>query len=249
MLDDTQIDKLACDLIDSIDLAAHLKSFEWAKETLQPAWTRRQLLQRDGFGDSVQQYADRVHVWGFDVPVSPRVRLHADFSRSMGTLCEAWSDKVHPSTNEDALSSLAALLAVPDLGIARVTKFVCFLDQQRYAIYDSRVSYALKDLSLDGGWRVFPFVGGRQPKEKNFVYGEAILNSPRKSSTVYLSFLRLLARAAQKLNDKGGISEPDLRQVVGEQWSPALLEMALFMAGKDRLRNPSIRRLQPGFWH
>jgi len=190
-----------------------------------------------------------VHFWGFDVPVSPDVRQHADFSRSMGTLCDAWSDEVHPSTNADALSSLAALLAVPGLGIARVTKFVCFLDQQRYAIYDSRVSYALKDLTLDGAWRVFPFVGGRQPKEKNFVYGEAVLNSPRKSTAVYLLFLRLLAHAAEKLNEKGGIADRNLRQVVGEQWSPALLEMALFMAGKDRLRDPSIRGLERGFWH
>lgn len=167
----------------------------------------------------------------------------------MRTLCQTWSEAPQPWSCPAAVESLIALLEIKYLGIARVSKFVCFLDQDRYAIYDSRVSYALKDLTLDGAQRVFPFVGGRPVKNSRYVLADVIASKPRHMTAVYIVFLHLLQRVAEKLNERGGITDRPLQQVVGQQWTPALLEMALFMAGRPRLKTADIRRLDTRLWN
>jgi hypothetical protein len=248
MLDESQIDKLANDLIAQVDLPTCLATFEWDGQALQTAWATRQALARVGFHDTVEEYAERVHKWGFGTLVRASVRQHAAFSRSMRTLCRTWSEEPRPWDCSAALDDLIALLGIKHLGIARVSKFVCFLDQDRYAIYDSRVSYALKDLTLDGISRVFPFVGGRPVKNAQYVLADPIVSKARYATAAYIVFLRLLQRVAEKLEKSGGITDPTLRQAVGKRWTPALLEMALFMAGRDRRKTAGIRRLDTGVW-
>ena len=249
MLNNVQIDKLADDLIAQVDFLACLDTFEWDRQALRPAWASRQALASDGFRDTVEHYAERVHKWGFGTSVRASVRGHTAFSPSMRALCQAWSEQPHPWSCPVAIDNLIALLDIKYLGIARVSKFVCFLDQDRYAIYDSRVSYALKDLTLDGIGRVFPFIGGRPVKNAQYVLADTVATKPRHMAAVYIGFLRLLQRVAEKLNERGGIADPALQQVVGKRWTPALLEMALFMAGQDRRKTATIRRLDTRLWN
>lgn len=248
MLDESQIDKLADDLIAQVDLPTCLATFEWDGQALQTAWATRQALARVGFDDTVEEYAERIHKWGFGTLVRASVRQHAAFSSSMRTLCRTWSEELRPWDCSAAFDDLIALLSIKYLGIARVSKFVCFLDQDRYAIYDSRVSYALKDLTLDGISRVFPFVGGRAVKNAQYVLADPIVSKPRYATAAYIVFLRLLQRVAEKLEESGGITNTTLQQAVGKRWTPALLEMALFMAGRDRRKTAGIRRLDTGLW-
>jgi hypothetical protein len=67
-------------------------------------------------------------------------------------------------------------------------------------------------------------------------------------TAVYVAFLCLLQRVAEKLNQRGGIADSILQQAVGTQWTPALLEMALFMAGRQRLKTAAIRPLDTRLW-
>ena len=248
MLNNTQIDKLANDLISQVDLSACLKTFEWDRQGLQLAWASRQALADGRFGDTVEQYAERVHKWGFGTSVRASVVQHEAYSSSMRALCQTWSDEVAPWSCPEAIESLVALLEIKYVGIARVSKFVCFIDQDRFAIYDSRVSYALKDLTLDGMQRVFPFVGGRPVKNARYVLADIMAAKPRHMTAVYVAFLCLLQRVAETLNQRGGVSDSTLQQAVGKQWTPALLEMALFMAGRQRLKTAAIRRLDTRLW-
>ncbi|MGC3030495.1 hypothetical protein ACPUER_36245, partial [Burkholderia sp. DN3021] len=64
---------------------------------------------------------------------------------------EVWG--ANSSTRQDLTAAFASLY---DRGvkIARVSKWFCFLNQRRFAIYDSRVSVALRDCRDDQGKRV-----------------------------------------------------------------------------------------------
>lgn len=248
MLNTTQIAQLASDLITQVDLTSWLHAFEWEGQALEPAWARRLSLESTGWVDHAEHYGDRVHTWGFGHVVQTRVRQQASYVLALRTLCEIWSQHTRACTSPLAIDSLAALLGIRYLGIARVSKFICFLSQERYAIYDSRVSYALKDLSLDGCKRVFPFVGGKQVKHTKYVLADPIASDAQHMAVIYAEFLRLLQRVAEQLNAQGGIADPALQQACGPRWTPALLEMALFMAGQHREKTPKIRQLDTSLW-
>ncbi|MVW64183.1 hypothetical protein GPY61_30060 [Massilia sp. NEAU-DD11] len=188
MLDESQIDKLADDLIAQVDLPTCLATFEWDGQALQTAWATRQALARAGFHDTVEQYADRVHKWGSGTLVRASVRQHAAFSPSMRTLCQTWSEEPRPWD--------------PSAG---------FDDAQ-------------------------------------YVLADPIVSKPRYATAFYSFFLRLLKWVAEKLEESGGITDPTLQQAVGKQWTQALLEMALFMAGRDRRKTAGIRQLDTGLW-
>jgi hypothetical protein len=129
MFDTTQTERLADDLIGQVDFERWLAAFEWDGAPLEPAWARRLALAADGRGDGAVNYADRVHGWGFGHPVQARVRQHAAYAGSLDALCGAWSAAAGSTPGGAAVDSLAALLEIPHLGIARVSKFICFLDQ------------------------------------------------------------------------------------------------------------------------
>jgi hypothetical protein len=236
MFNTTQTDRLADALIGQVDPERWLLAFEWGSEPLEPAWPRRLALVAEGRADGALHYADRVHKWGFSHAVQARVRQHPEYDGSLHALCETWSANARHAPCKAAVDSLAALLEIPHLGIARVSKFICFLDQEQYGIYDSRVSYALKDLSLDGTTRVFPLIGGRQVHHSWYVLSDPVAADAQCMAAVYVAVVQLLLRTAQKLNRRGGIAGPGAVQVCGEQWTSALLEMALFMAGQRRER-------------
>lgn len=244
MLNDTQVNTLADHIIASLDLQAWLGAFHWNQKALPEAWTERQALALSGDADSAEHYSDLVHRWGFGgQAVRKVVRENVAFIPALQTLCRTWSGNPRPWECAEAMEALIARLDIEYLGIARVSKFVCFLDQDRYAIYDSRVSYALKDLTLDGVHRVFPFVAGKQVAADRYVLADLVTGTPRRIATSYVDFLRLMRRIVDKLNAVAGITDPSLHPSVGRKWSPALLEMALFMAGQKRDRNPGIRKL------
>jgi len=248
MFDTTQTDRLADDLIVQFDLEMWLGAFEWAGAPLEPAWAKRLALAAEGRDEGAANYADRVHEWGFGHAVQARVRQHRAYVDSLHALCKTWSADAGRLPGQAAADSLAALLEIPHLGIARVSKFICFLNPEHYGIYDSRVSYALKDLSLDGTRRVFPFIGGKQVKHARYVLSDPIVGDARCMAAVYAGFVQLLRRTAEKLNMRGGITGPGVARVCGKQWTPALLEMALFMAGQHREKTPDICRLDTGLW-
>lgn len=246
MLNKETIEALATQLASRAEgLEAWLKNYQWKKANLAEAWPVRQTLQFHRFDGNHVQYADDVHRWGFGAAVSATVRTDPVYAPGLVELCRTWADHPTPWGNTEAVEALVNLLNISGFKIARVSKLVCFLDHDRLAIYDSRVSYALKDLCVNGR-RVFPFVGGRAaPKGKGpYVGADAAMSDPRLSANIYIDFLRLMQRTAAKMNANGGIHDIALRNILGTaSWTPALLEMALFMEGQERNAGPDIARL------
>lgn len=257
MLSNQEIDRLALQLIRhyGADLETYLGRFEWKKKQLRDAWPTRLALEKLLPSSTTEAYADAVHKWGFGPAVHPSVTAHKNYKSNLAQLCMSWRAGSNPWHNPAAMAALIGLMEISRFKIARVSKLVCFLNQQAYGIYDSRVSYALKDLlTPDGTRRVFPFVGGRSIRNgaKRYVYADSAMSDPYRAATVYVNFLRLLQRTADELNQKGGIRNAAVSQIVGSQWTPALIEIALFMAGEIRESNADIPPYCPNTnsrWH
>jgi hypothetical protein len=195
-------------------------------------------------------YAHEVHRWGFggaDIPNA--IVSHPNFHGALANFFKFWSAGPSPwvSTNGQVgpgIQALIALLGIPGLGIARVSKWACFLDQSQYAIYDSRVAYALRDLLSQAGLRIFPFVGGRpapngQPRRIN---GDALIVNPARATTAFVNFLLVIRNVANSLNASQPLSKENIK-IVGNIWTPALVEVALFNIGIGRIRLPGIAQV------
>jgi len=122
---------------------------------------------------------------------------------------------------EAKVSTLADLLSIKHVGIALASKWLCFVNQQTYAIYDSRVSLAMRDLAIDGN-RVFPIVARRSLKEKPAWRADSVARHPKRMAESYWSYLRVINRAKDLIGPHKG----EQRGLY-----PAEVEMALFMLG------------------
>lgn len=110
------------------------------------------------------------------------------------------------------------LLDLPGVGIATVSKWIALLDQDRNAIYDSRVSVALRNVCINGG-RCFPIVprrpsGNHSPWPSDHV-------ATKTMWTFYVDYLAVMRCVGLEAGLK-----------------PSQVEMALFMIGDESCPDP-----------
>lgn len=111
------------------------------------------------------------------------------------------------------------------MGIAPMSKLLSFADQTRFAIYDSSVGFALCKLTvtINGDvYRAFPCPPWRGGSGDN-----VIQRRPEVAAGVFAGFVRWARWVAICLG-----THKCLGQEMG--WTPAFIEMALFMAGQNR---------------
>ena len=117
--------------------------------------------------------------------------------------------------SEEKRKSHLNILNISGVGIARSSKWICFIDQENYAIYDSRVSLALSKIINEKKKKpFFQVLKRRDLKTKKYPKG----SSRSKSLTVddYFIFLKFINKVA----DEYGIK-------------PYEVEMSLFMMGDN----------------
>ncbi|WP_155524153.1 hypothetical protein [Burkholderia sp. PAMC 28687] len=178
---------------------------------------------------TVRNAADQIHRWGFGRSL-PSVIDHHDWFAKLQLSSAVWGNS--ESTAAQLVQACAALHE-KGIKIARVSKWLCFIDQQKFAIYDSRVSIALRGCRDNEGKPAFPIVPRRLLKHKTSWPGSGMPTSPLRSAEIYVDYVSLMQETAKLLNknkvgELGGLYEPDN---IETGWWPAHVEMALFMAG------------------
>ncbi|WP_374701974.1 hypothetical protein [Ideonella sp. B508-1] len=175
--------------------------------------------------------ANDIHDWGFGQPVPNLVLGASNFLPALLEVLAAF-DGTTPAYTSMQESTLVALLSIPGLGIATVSKWICFMDQSRYGIFDSRVSIALRDVQLQDV-RAFPVMGRRPLVGKQaFSSDTQILSSSTRTARAYLDYLAVLSSVARAV-----------------RLDAAEVEMALFMLGDVWADGqPPLRSLRRGSW-
>lgn len=217
-----QIDSLAAQIL-RFDLPTLFRSFEWSGVGLPQAWDIRTELSR-----ATQQaplvealsLSDKVHKWGFGSTVPKAIREDVAFHSALSDTITTWSKAPSETDKEQMIASLARLLAVPRVGIAKASKWICFIDQTRYAIYDSRVSLALREVKA-GERRAFPIIARKALKDRQSWNADSASSDPQRMARYYWNYLQVIGRVAQQVRHP---NEPRL-------FYPAEVEMALFMLG------------------
>ena len=192
------------------------KSFKEATEQRQSvanifsSWVRSGCCEK-GASEAIQI----VHKWGFGgqgLNKNQVVLLEPEYLNHFVEMTKTWYEGNDPARMRETLS---ICLRTPYLKIARFSKWICFIDQSKYAIYDSRVSLALRQIKLDGK-RVFPTLGA---KSKVRPTADFISTDPIKVaeqvSQIYMVYLDLLHNL---------LPQTSLNSV-------ADIEMGLFMLG------------------
>ena len=161
------------------------------------------------------QKIDEVHKWGFNGQGlnKRQVILHDEpYLSNFISLIQVWKQCNDTSKMQD---TLATCLQTPYVKIARFSKWICFIDQKKFAIYDSRVSLALRQIKLDKS-RVFPTLGAKSTGRPNadFISANKIVATERIAAT-YILYNKMLRAVLPHYNLE----------------SVAELEMALFMLG------------------
>jgi len=159
----------------------------------------------------------KVHKWGFGRNLDKResILLEDPYLLNFLVMIETWKISQDP---KKMLNTLETCLLTPYVKIARFSKWICFIDQSKFAIYDSRVSLALRTITLNQK-RIFPTLGAKSKGRPN---GDFIGSNPqtaaKRVAASYMLFLDVLHTT---------INEYDLSSV-------AQMEMALFMLGPEK---------------
>lgn len=209
-------------------LANWYAAYQWQGEAVGPAWRRRQELQANllatGFALPELQ---AIHQWGFNNATCPELNNPALLA-SLQACLHSFQMGVRPQQE----ASLAYFLDLQrtvnaNIGLARVSKWICFVDQTRFAILDSRVSRGLYPVSVDRNHRAFPVLGGRVAGASDPMAHW----KPERLARMYIDYL-------------------DVMQLVGLQceMQPAQVEMALFMIGQPALSGPLNPTLRRAMW-
>jgi len=214
-------------IISKEELVEAIKSFSWggisgvaSLEERDKAAVSFQNWAKAGFPDDrFDTEIQKVHIWGFRQPLSKSTsHILSEPHRSVISECmKTWYAN---SDISERRKSLIEALKIKSIGIARLSKWVCFLDQEAYAIYDSRVSLALRRLRFDGQ-RAFPTIGRRSSAKTKYPYqsylGKDSFQVAENITSAYLNFLALL----DALKLRYHIS------------SSSEIEKGLFMLGQD----------------
>ena len=188
------------------DLVAASQDYRWPESATSEQTLRKRTETAANFASWSDQglspteaieHLRAVHKWGFggqDLNRRQRYIYEEPYIDDILTMLATWRDR---KDRNEMRSTLAHVLTFPYIGIARVSKWICFLDQQSYAIYDSRVSLALRKIEIEGR-RIFPTLGA---KSAGRPYQDYIGASPdmraRKITDVYCLFCDVLWVANQ----------------------------------------------------
>jgi hypothetical protein len=229
---------IAADLLNTFP-PKHLREkaheFQWKNRSMPDAWEERVRLQLDLQRSTDDQAsiaaAQAIHRWGFG---SDFALLDNDKSCQQAVL--VMIKNFSTTCNREVLeTSLSTVLSLPDIGIATASKWTCLSDQLRFAIYDSRVSVALRSVCVDEKHRAFPILprqAGDQRRESKRIAFTANNLEPARMSRAYLDYndvIRIVALNA-------GLPT-------------ALVEMALFMDGDVwNTSKDTVAPLRRGMW-
>ena len=192
-----------------------IQSFEWPSQLdrdevsveLKQAW-----INHNSDVGRFKTAVDLVHMWGFGGKRMKEALFDDEsFWSQLKDVLNSW-DLNAPKRVE----ALSGLLSFDGLGIATASKWICMLDQERFAIYDSRVSAALAGIT-DNGKRIFPIVGRRSTKNKKYPPQDYRAGKAHLILEDYQTFIFML-QSLQEHYEVDSVSE---------------LEKALFMLGKD----------------
>lgn len=216
--------------------SAHL-SFVWQGVGLPQAWGSRVSLSTNmsaalnAGGVGLLTQAQAVHHWGFNQAIPAAIGNDPTFPSNLKGVLDAFNG-TSPTCVAAREPELAKLLTIHRLGIARVSKWICFTDQNRYGIYDSRVSIALRGIALSGQ-RVFPIVARHSTQgRQSFTSDTSVVGVPLRMARAYLDYLAMLADLAAQVH-----------------LQPAQVEMALFMLGNVWANgHPKPFPLPKGMW-
>jgi hypothetical protein len=204
------------------DIREAYLQFEWRKERLPKAVQRRNALEamtqqwlQTGMPDGGLRVAREVYEWGFGRHSLPKSCRNETWQLAFHETLQSWH-RADGASSDAAFNAFCQLLETPSVGIATVSKWICFVDQSRYAIYDSRVSRALRHVEIDGK-RIFPLVPSRSKSPlwnaPDIRHNENVYRNTVFAYVAYLILVRALAPYANL--------------------SVAQVEMALFMMGKS----------------
>lgn len=203
-----------CSKYSQAELQDAIDGFEWRDTTEASLAKRREISEqyrqwaREGAAiDTAEVMATEVYKWGFGKNNCPN-----SLKSNWPLFCrvnQCWNEG---SDRKQMVELLSELLCLKGIGIATASKWICFIDGDRYAIYDSRVSAALMSIKVNNK-RVFPTVGRRQFGAKK--YPAPTFRTPAQMASDYLFFT-------------------DFASVVAKRYDlgiPARVEMGLFMLG------------------
>lgn len=222
----------AAEVVNRNEIRRAYKTFRWQNDGLPAAWNVRKEMEvntqqwlASKRADGGRALATAVHKWGFGKISLPRSCRVGQWEGTFYQVMRAWHLK-DGVTSAPTANQLVELLAGDRVGIATVSKWICFIDQERYAIYDSRVSRALRTVQV-GGARLFPIVPGRVATGK-WARGDLLgsdADARHQAVRAYVQYLRLVRMLGMEVG-----------LIAGQ------VEMALFMLGKE-LPSTSERRL------
>ena len=205
-----------CSKYSQTELQDAIDGFEWRDTTEASLAKRREISEkysqwaREGAAiDTAEVMATEVYKWGFGKNNCPN-----SLKSNLPLFCRVnrcWNEG---SDRKQMVELLSKLLCLKGIGIATASKWICFIDEDRYAIYDSRVSAALRSIKINTK-QVFPTVGRRPIATKS--YPPATFRTPSQMASDYLFFT-------------------DFSSVVAKRYgidSPAKVEMGLFMLGNS----------------
>jgi len=222
-LTDEQLDEAIRDY-DWQDLPKFRDRFEWGGKKGLDAIKERNELEASLLKAvatfnrcEIRYVAERIHKWGFNGVPLPN-SCGEPWLENLCALYSALSEPA-PLDGTDAFTLLIGALSFERIKLAKVSKWVCFLDQSRFAIFDSRVSLALRHLSIERDGmrcRLLPIVGRRNPTRG--WHGDNL--RPEGHARSYCLYLRIIHLALKSI-----------RAIEG--WRSADVEMALFMKGDE----------------
>lgn len=200
-------------------LVSAIEGFEWRDSKEVSLQKRNQLsstyhswVNSGANLEYAKEMADAVYKWGFGNKSTP-----PSLSANLTLFCELNRCWYAAQDRQKMIATLSEFLDLKGIGIASASKWVCFADEQRFAIYDSRVSAALRAIKVNSKI-VFPTVGRRAVSGKKYPYATPRTNDQMAHD--YLFFIDFVNAIAKTY----GID------------SPAEIEMGLFMLG-DREEN------------
>ncbi|MFZ7138016.1 MAG: hypothetical protein ACOWW1_06330 [archaeon] len=151
---------------------------------------------------------DKIIKWGFGRKYPTTGRENAE---------EVTRKAFNCLDNDDIKKATITLLEVTGLGISRVTKIIGLSDQENLCIYDSRVGYALRDLTVNGK-RLHLIPPAMTKRERGKLCDR--INDKERWAIEYERVLWTIEQIKDYMNE------------LGCTYRQADVEMALFMMGK-----------------
>lgn len=227
----TGIANQICDTYNGTNsLANWYADYRWQGAAVEATWQIRTNLQ-DNLLESefALEELQSIHRWGFN-EASCTALNDPELLASLQACLRSFQIGLRPQ-QEASLSAFLRLqrTAKAQIGLARVSKWICFVNQARFAILDSRVSRGLYPIRVATNHRAFPVLAGRGSGASN----QMVHWEPDRMARMYLDYIDVIQEVAR----------------LQEGMQPAQVEMALFMIGQPALSsplNPSLRRAMWG---